>query len=90
MGPTGIVHFAGAHKGTRLRLSTAIETFDLAAMTGTTRSGRTYSLQGVRNDALGILAVALFLGQGAARECGMIAPEELELALASPVNGLRA
>lgn len=90
IGPEGRAHFAGGHKGTRLRLSTPIETFNLETMTGTTASGRTYRLSGDRGDGFGLAATAIFRGALALRASSVISPEELALMLAPPVNGMKA
>lgn len=87
---SGAAHIGGMHRNTRLRLSTAIESFDLQEMTATTRSGRTYRLEGVRNDAIGIAAIEVFHGAEAARDARAISPDELALMLAEPANGWRA
>jgi len=86
IGPEGRAHFAGSHKGTRLRLSTAIEEFDLEAMTGKTSSGRTYRLAGDRGDGLGLAATAIFRGALALQASSVISPEELALMLAPTAN----
>lgn len=90
LSPSGTAHVGGMHEGTRLRLSTAVESFDLSSMTARTRSGRTYFLDGVRNDNLGLAAVAVFRGPLEAEGSRLASPEELELMLAPPANGWRA
>ena len=85
----GTAHIGGMHQGTRLRLSTAIESFDLGSMTATTRSGRAYHLDGIRNDSLALTAMALFAGSREARDTSVLSPEELELMLTEPANGWR-
>mgnify|MGYP001381322942 CR=1 FL=1 len=82
----GTAHIGGMHQGTRLRLSTAVETFDLASMTATTASGRTYRLGGIRNDALALAAVAVFRGPLEAEGARPVSPEELELMLSPMAN----
>lgn len=88
--PAGTAHVGGMHRGTRLRLSTAVESFDLDTMTATTRSGRTYRLSGDRTDSLAMAAMAFFAGARAARNASMLSPEGLELMLAEPANAWRA
>lgn len=88
--PEGHAHFAGSHEGTRLRLSTVIEEFDLETMTGTTASGRRYRLAGDRGDGFGLAAMAVFRGALAVRASTVISPEELDLMLSPSANGMKA
>lgn len=89
MGPECTPRFAGFPKRTRLRLSTAVEFFDLDAMTGTTASGRRYRLEGARNDSLGVIALSIFRSPAMAKRSRTISPEELSLMLSPPVNGMK-
>jgi hypothetical protein len=95
--PDGVIFFAGLREvhddlgiRDRGRLSTPIESFDAATMTGKTYSGRVYHLApDARNDVAGVVIAALFWGRAAALAADCLSPDELELALSEPSSGLR-
>jgi hypothetical protein len=95
--PEGDIHFAGLREvrddlGIRElgRISSPIESFDAATMTGTTYSGRVYHLApDARNDIIGFVITSIFWDRPAAKRADCLSPDELELALSEPSSGLR-
>lgn len=92
--PEGTYHIAGLRDGearlSRMRMSTAIRSFDHQSLTAETSSGRLYHLAENGYDRrVGIFLAGYFFGAKVLPDIVILDAEGLELALSEPSSGLR-
>jgi hypothetical protein len=92
--PEGTLHIAGLRDGdgrlSRMRMSTAIQSFDRSTLTAETSSGRVYHLASDGYDRrVGVYLTGYFFGAAVPPDAVILDAAGLELALSEPSSGLR-
>lgn len=85
----GGIHLTGLRDNKKARVSSTVESFDRETMTARTVSGRTYHLEGIPFDYLGVMLARLHWGSEEAAGCKIVSASDVELALSPAPSPFR-